>query len=133
MKRIVAFVAFIFVLGVIVCFFIIINRDEITVLPNGYKYLRLDTSNHDILDKKFRVVVDPNVEYYQIIGIYIVGKRNNANIDNIFSKQYGYFILNTRNHDYVEGMTDTEFRKALQKRGILDAYRTPVSCWWITC
>ncbi|MFH1157905.1 MAG: hypothetical protein V1721_03345 [Pseudomonadota bacterium] len=85
-------------------------------LVAGYKYVQLDGSNHAISDRDNRMVVDPNVKWYRVIETYIMGERDDANIDPQLSKQYGYFILDTRNGQLIEGLSKFDFQDALRAR-----------------
>jgi hypothetical protein len=84
-----------------------------TRLPYGYEYIRVDGKNAEITLNS-RVIVEPNVETYQVIDDYIVGKRSNAKLSDFFSKHYGYFILNMRSGFFLEGMQRDKFDSVLR-------------------
>lgn len=87
-----------------------------TDIGAGYKYIQLDGSNYTIVDKNSHIVVDPNVARYKVLGCYVVGERNDANIDDRLSKKFGYFILDMHSGVLVEGLDKTRFENALRAR-----------------
>lgn len=87
-------------------------------LGNGYKYVQLDGRAYAISNKDNRMVVDPNVIRYKVIGTYVVGERTNANIDERLSKKFGYFILNTQDGQLIEGLSKRKFESVLRGRNL---------------
>lgn len=97
-------------------FFLFACERQSSDLGHGYKLIGLDGQNAAIEDKNHRVVVDPNVVRYRVLGNYVVGERGNADIDDRLSKRYGFFVLDMRDGRYVEGLDEKNFRRALQER-----------------
>jgi hypothetical protein len=85
-------------------------------LPYGYSYVQLDGVNGTIVDSQHVVVIEPNVMRYQVIGRYIVGERNNPELDPRISRKYGYFVFDMLSRDYVGGLSKSDFETALRRR-----------------
>jgi hypothetical protein len=103
---------------VLILLFLTACDTGITNLPHGYKYVQIDGVNGDIANRYNVVVVDPNVERYDVIGDFIVGERSDAELDQRLSRRFGYFILDTRDGKYVEGLKQQQFERELQARGL---------------
>lgn len=87
-------------------------------LGAGYKYVHLDGRNSTIADNNNHMIVDPNVKRYRIIGPLVVGVRVDADIDSSLSQNYGYFVLDTRNGQLVEGLNSADFERVLRRNGV---------------
>jgi hypothetical protein len=85
-------------------------------LPRGHEYFHISPSIAAIADAEQRIVVDPNVIEYAVIGDYVVGKRADAHLDREFSPRIGFFILDMRRRKLVEGLNPAEFQLALRQR-----------------
>jgi hypothetical protein len=92
--------------------------EGVTELGHGYKLISLDSANWCIADGHQRIVVDPNVSHFRVLDPYVVGERDDANIDERNSRHYGFFIFDMRDRSYVEGMDKRQFEDALHKRGL---------------
>jgi hypothetical protein len=86
-----------------------------TELIGGYKDVDLGGANA-IADRYNLAVVDPNVVRYEIVDPYIVGERVPDAFDDLASKNYGFFILDTRNGQLLEGLNEAQFETALRIR-----------------
>ncbi|SRR6266487_1910493 len=102
----------------VLCIFSVACGEKVVDLGAGYKYVRLDGPNAAISDHDNHMVVDPNVTRYKVIGSYIVGERADANIDKRLSRNFGYFIVDTRTGQLVEGLDRPAFENALHARGL---------------
>jgi len=70
-------------------------------IGDGYKYVQLDGQTWTIADREHRIVVDPDVTKYKIVGRFIVGERGDINIDERLSKKYGLFIFDKQNKTLI--------------------------------
>jgi len=87
-------------------------------IGDGYKYVQLDGRNWTIADQEHHIVVDPNVKRCKVIGRFIVGERDDANIDERNSKKYGLFIFDKQTKMLIEGLDRNAFETALRARGL---------------
>jgi hypothetical protein len=94
-----------------------------TELIGGYRHHDLGGENA-ISDRSDNMVVDPNVDRYKVIDPYIVGERIQPSFDpapwnkELLSKRPGFFILDTRSGQLIEGMNESEFEKELRARNL---------------
>jgi hypothetical protein len=100
-----------------VCVFLAACSQE-TSLPHGYKYIYASASSAGITNWRGELVVDPHVVRYKVLGPYIVGERVDDNLNPSMSDKYGFFLLDMRSGELIEGLKDTEFAEALRKRGL---------------
>jgi len=88
-------------------------------LPHGYSYVQIDGVNGMIVaDATHEVAVEPNVKRYALVGDFVVGERDDAELGLKLSKRFGYFIFDTRDGKYVEGLNEQQFEKELGARGL---------------
>lgn len=85
-------------------------------LEGGYKYVQLDGASYTITNRENRMVVAPNVSRYKIFGSYVVGERKDADIDDRLSRNFGFFILDTRTGELLEGLSQANFEEELRAR-----------------
>ena len=104
-----------------------VSCSQETSLPYGYKYFQIAPSIAAISDQQKQVVVDPNVVRYEVLGPYIVGERQDAELDPRFSDKFGFFILSMPDGRYIEGLSEAEFVVELRKRGL---NTHPFEPWW---
>jgi hypothetical protein len=91
----------------------------IAKLPHGYSYVQIDGVNGMIVaDATHEVAVEPNVKRYALVGDFVVGERNDAELSPKLSRRFGYFIFDTRDGNYVEGLNERQFEKELGARGL---------------
>lgn len=100
------------------CFVLTSCGDREAQLPHGYKYVHISATIAAIGDRDNLVVVDPNVSRYEIIEPYLVGERTDAQLSDKFSKHLGYFILDMRNRELIEGLSKAGLESRLRDRGI---------------
>jgi hypothetical protein len=95
------------------------GEDDLDI-GSGYRYFELDGGNYAIVDRNNLIVVDPNVTRYVVMDSYIFGEREKPSLidDPRFSRKFGYFILDMRNGEYVEGLDEVGFRSALGARNL---------------
>jgi hypothetical protein len=91
-------------------------------LGGGYKYVQLDGTNAAIADRDSRMVVDPNVKQYRVVDSFIIGERVDANIDDKLSKRFGYFILDMREGQLLEGLDKASLEIALNARKLVNPF-----------
>ncbi len=98
------------------------GKGEVDLIA-GYKYIQLYGSIHAISDRDNKEVIDPNVKRYRVIEPYIIGERDNADLEDLqlYSTQYGYFIIDTRNGQLIEGLNKPDFQDALRARHLNSA------------
>jgi hypothetical protein len=87
-------------------------------LGRGYKYIQLDGRNFAIARPDRYSAVDPNVTRYKVMDPYVVGERVHADIDSRLSQRYGYFVLDMRSGELLEGLDKQAFQEALLARNL---------------
>jgi hypothetical protein len=84
-----------------------------TELISGYKLL--DLGGHSaISDPNNNAAVEADVIRYEVMDPFIVGER--VYHDELSSPKYGYFILDTRSGQLLEGLNEAQFETALRIR-----------------
>ncbi|HEX5279496.1 MAG TPA: hypothetical protein VFW28_05430 [Micropepsaceae bacterium] len=103
----------------VACVLLVACGEREVDLGSGYKYVQLDGANFAI-SKGTRMVVDPNVVSYKVIGTFIVGDREKPSVidDPRFSKDFGYFIVDTKSGQFVAGLDRSRFDDALRSRNL---------------
>jgi hypothetical protein len=96
-----------------IALFIYNTVENETELVAGYSYINLG-GYHAIADPNEHPVVESNVIRCKIVDPYIVGER--VYHDELSSPNYGYFILDTRNGQLLEGLKEAQFQTALGVR-----------------
>jgi len=92
--------------------------EEENDLGNGYIHVELDGKNSAIIDRDRHLVVDADVAEYEVYGQYIVGIREDANINSSLSQKYGYFVFDGKTRILREGLSTFEFQKALRENNL---------------
>ena len=101
------------------------NCDD-RMLPNGYRYVILNSYSAVITTSSGSIVVDTNVEEVVAHGKYITGRRVNYSGPRNFkgessgykSGYFGYFILDSSNGKLREGLSRESLQGNLELRGI---------------
>ncbi len=90
-----------------------------TDLVRGYSLVVVDNRPTALIsDKDDRVVVDPNIIRHKVIDTYIVGVREDAELDPRLSTKFGYFIFSTQTGELQEGLDRAAFEVAAKAIGI---------------
>ena len=97
----------VFVFIVIVC--VGCSSEKPLELVNEYYFVRTNAYNTYII-KNDRPIVDSYVSDIEIFGIYIIGIRTKSEMldlpNDMISRNYGYFILNSNSGELVEGLSE---------------------------
>ena len=94
---------------------------------NGYQIIELDSNtivvikDADDASQSPAIIIGPKVFKYALVDEFIIGENIYAE-HSTFGKNdkdsYGYFIINTKNNDVSEGLSDITFKHELTERGI---------------
>jgi hypothetical protein len=88
-------------------------------LGRGYQLVDVDTRPTSVItDPDNHMVVDPHVSRYEVIDPYILGERQDADLDPELSRKFGYFILNMQTGQLQEGLDREAFESALEAADI---------------
>jgi len=90
-------------------------------LPNNYKLARTSSSEVSIYEPGGKGIIAPNIDRYAVIGDIVVGyvekPQPPADLEGS-NPVLGYFILNTKTHELLQGYGKEKWLEKLRLYGI---------------
>ena len=108
---------------------VFVGRDYYRELPNGYKLHDYGGDDIAIQNPDSKIIIGPVVSQYShydgVVFGFVVGSEK---LDQDWVGVPGYFIIDTKTRDVVNGMLENEWVRQLEERKItkqFQAMRTP--------
>jgi hypothetical protein len=97
------------------------SGDFSVALPGGYELTRVHAGAVVLNHPDKGVVIDANIDGYKIVGDIVAGHVVIAERapDNAYSKP-GYFLVNTKTHEVIQGMDKARWLASLRKMGVTE-------------